>query len=109
MPQSSVACTCGAATEAVPVPNQAEEAEEVARRIKAARATPKGQKKDYGGEMPKAYDPKYVEAATCACSNRLCMSQQSPLGSSLVAYECFRPGARILPACMSTYWCSMRV
>lgn len=32
--------------------------------IEAARATPKGQKKDYSTEMPKGYDPKFVEAAT---------------------------------------------
>ena len=36
----------------------------MAQLIAAARATPEGQKKDYGGEMLKAYDPKYVEAAT---------------------------------------------
>ncbi|EIE18923.1 putative valyl tRNA synthetase [Coccomyxa subellipsoidea C-169] len=34
--------------------------------IDAARATPKGQKKDYAAEMPKGYDPKFVEAATYA-------------------------------------------
>ena len=38
----------------------------MARRIEAARATPKGQKKDFSCEMLKGYDPKYVEAATCA-------------------------------------------
>ncbi len=34
------------------------------RMIDAARETPKGQKKDYSAEMPKGYDPKFVEAAT---------------------------------------------
>ena len=34
------------------------------RRItQAAQATPKGQKKDFGTEMPKGYDPIYIEAA----------------------------------------------
>ena len=37
------------------------------RRItEAALATPKGRKKDFGTEMPKGYDPTYVEAAMCA-------------------------------------------
>lgn len=31
--------------------------------LEAARATPPGDKKDYSGDMPKAYDPKFVEAA----------------------------------------------
>ena len=43
---------------------QAAEDDEVAKRLEAVRAIPKGQKKDYGAEMLKGYDPKYVEAAT---------------------------------------------
>lgn len=39
------------------------EAEEVAKLIAAAKATPAGSKKDTSGEMPKAYHPKFVEAA----------------------------------------------
>ncbi len=35
----------------------------------AALATPKGQKKDFSTEMPKTYDPTYVEAAMCAHCN----------------------------------------
>lgn len=42
---------------------QAAEAEQMAQTIAQARATPVGQKRDYSGEMPKAYDPKFVEAA----------------------------------------------
>ena len=43
---------------------QAAEDEEVAKRLEHVRAVPKGHKKDYGAEMLKGYDPKYVEAAT---------------------------------------------
>ena len=43
---------------------QAAEAQVVQRMIDAARETPKGHKKDYSAEMPKGYDPKFVEAAT---------------------------------------------
>jgi hypothetical protein len=43
---------------------QAAEDEEVAKQLEAVRAIPMGQKKDYGAEMLKGYDPKYVEAAT---------------------------------------------
>ncbi|BDA49044.1 Valine-tRNA ligase [Coccomyxa sp. Obi] len=45
---------------------KAAEAQAVQRMIDAARETPKGQKKDYSAEMPKGYDPKFVEAATYA-------------------------------------------
>ena len=44
-------------------PTQALEAEDLADKLAAARATPPGQKKDFSGEMPKSYHPKYVEAA----------------------------------------------
>lgn len=43
---------------------QAAEAQAVQQMIEAARSTPKGQQKDYAAEMPKGYDPKFVEAAT---------------------------------------------
>lgn len=45
---------------------QALEAAEMKRMTDAALATPKGQKKDFSSEMPKTYDPIYVEAALCA-------------------------------------------
>lgn len=45
---------------------RAQEAAELTSFIDAARATPAGAKKDYSGEAPKVYDPKYVEAATYA-------------------------------------------
>lgn len=41
---------------------QAAEAEEVAQLIAAAKATPKGARKDVSGAMPKAYYPKCVAA-----------------------------------------------
>ena len=44
--------------------SQAAEDEEVMKRLEHVRAVPKGRKKDYGAEMLKGYDPKYVEAAT---------------------------------------------
>ncbi|KAK9797446.1 hypothetical protein WJX73_007614 [Symbiochloris irregularis] len=45
---------------------RAAEAEQMAQIIDAAKATKPGHKKDYTGEMPKAYDPKFVEAAVYA-------------------------------------------
>ena len=45
---------------------QAQEAEEMRVVTEAALATPKGQKKDFSTEMPKTYDPTYVEAALYA-------------------------------------------
>lgn len=42
---------------------KAAEAEQMEKLLEAARATPPGDKKDYSGDMPKAYDPKFVEAA----------------------------------------------
>ena len=45
---------------------QERDAQELAAYVEEARATPKGQKKDYSGDMPKAYDPKFVEAGTYA-------------------------------------------
>lgn len=48
---------------------QAAENEQMAKIVDAARATEAGHKKDYSGEMPKAYDPKFVEAAVYACSS----------------------------------------
>ena len=50
------------------------------RLTEAALATPTGQKKDFGAEMPKTYDPVYVEAALCAspppCPSRWLASLQ---------------------------------
>ena len=43
---------------------QAAEDREVAKRLEEVQQLPRGQKKDYGAEMLKGYDPKYVEAAT---------------------------------------------
>ncbi len=43
---------------------QAAEDREVAKRLEQVQQLPQGQKKDYGAEMLKGYDPKYVEAAT---------------------------------------------
>ena len=43
---------------------QATEDREVAKRLEEVQQLPKGQKKDYGAEMLKGYDPQYVEAAT---------------------------------------------
>ena len=43
--------------------HQAADAEQMSQVIQAARATPAGHKRDYSGEMPKGYDPKFVEAA----------------------------------------------
>ena len=43
---------------------QAAEDREVAKRLEQVQQLPKGQKKDYGAEMLKGYDPQYVEAAT---------------------------------------------
>lgn len=43
---------------------QAAEDREVAKILEQAQRLPRGQKKDYGAEMLKGYDPKYVEAAT---------------------------------------------
>jgi hypothetical protein len=48
---------------------QAQEAEEMRLVTEAALATPKGQKKDFSTEMPKTYDPMYVEAAMCGPCN----------------------------------------
>ena len=49
------------------------------RRItEAALATPKGRKKDFCTEMPKGYDPTYVEAAMCAPSFRPCTGNALP-------------------------------
>jgi len=48
---------------------QAHEAEEMRLVTEAALATPKGQKKDFRTEMPKTYDPTYVEAAMCGRCN----------------------------------------
>ena len=43
---------------------QAAEDREVAKRLEQVQQLPRGQKKNYGAEMLKGYDPKYVEAAT---------------------------------------------
>jgi len=42
---------------------QAAEAEELAAALRAAQATPKGQKKDTSVEMLKGYNPPVVESA----------------------------------------------
>lgn len=48
---------------------KAEEAEELLRWREEVRATPAGQKKDFTRELPRGYDPQYVEAALCALSH----------------------------------------
>ena len=45
---------------------RAADSAELAAFVEQARKTPAGSKKDYSGEMPKTYDPKFVEAAVYA-------------------------------------------
>lgn len=42
---------------------QAQEAEDLARARAEVEATLKGQRKNFARELPRGYDPKYVEAA----------------------------------------------
>ena len=60
--------------------------------MEQARATPRGQKKDYSGDMPKAYDPKIVEAATYVCKTymRSATKQVCAVATLQTFWQCTR-------------------
>ena len=76
---------------------QERDAQELAAYVDKARATPKGQKKDYSGDMPKAYDPKFVEAGTYVSLTVLCSMQwcQPRWTTRDPVYLCCWPAAEV--------------
>ena len=70
---------------------QERDAQELAAYVEQARATPRGHKKDYSGDMPKAYDPKIVEAATYVWMSYMRSAEQvcavAPLQTCLALHE----------------------